>query len=90
MFAAVLGDATDNDTEADADSDASTARIAQNSQHVTNDAANEAHRDARRLQRVHLLREGNPRHVGCISTCTYTRTYTRHMRASTANLAAVR
>ncbi|MFL6701801.1 MAG: TetR/AcrR family transcriptional regulator [Paraburkholderia graminis] len=46
MFAAVLGDATDNDTEADADSDASTATAAQNSQHVTNDAANEAHRDA--------------------------------------------
>ncbi|MBW8838217.1 MAG: TetR family transcriptional regulator [Burkholderia sp.] len=36
MFAAVLGDATDTDAEADA----------QNSQHVTNDAANEAHRDA--------------------------------------------
>ncbi|MDR6206919.1 MAG: TetR/AcrR family transcriptional regulator [Paraburkholderia graminis] len=46
MFAAVLGDATDNDTEADADSDASAGTIAQNSQHVTNDAANEAHRDA--------------------------------------------
>ena len=46
MFAAVLGDATDNDTEADADSDASTATAAQNSQHATNDAANEAHRDA--------------------------------------------
>jgi len=46
MFAAVLGDATDNDAEADADSDASTATAAQNSQHATNDAANEAHRDA--------------------------------------------
>jgi AcrR family transcriptional regulator len=46
MFAAVLGDATDNDTEADADSDASAGTIAQISQHVTNDAANEAHRDA--------------------------------------------
>ena len=46
MFAAVLGDATDNDTEADADSDASAGTIAQNSQHATNDAANEAHRDA--------------------------------------------
>jgi hypothetical protein len=44
MFAAVLGDATDS--EADADSDASTGMAAQNSQHVTNDAANEAHRDA--------------------------------------------
>lgn len=59
MFAAVLGDATDNDTEADADSDASTATAAQNSQHVTNDAANEAHRDADDSARSSASR-GNP------------------------------
>ena len=46
MFAAVLGDATDTDAEADADTDAGDGTAAQNSQHVTSDAANEAHRNA--------------------------------------------